>query len=658
MTEKSFYITTPIYYPSDKLHIGHCYTTVAADAMARFKRLKGYDVWFLTGTDEHGQKIERRASEAGKSSQFFVDEIVEWIKELWDILDISYDDFIRTTEKRHKQSVQAIFNQLYEQGDIYKDKYEGLYCTPCEAFWTERQVKEGCCPDCGSEVEMVSEESYFFKMSKYADRLYKYILDNEEFIQPPSRKNEMINNFLKPGLEELCVSRTSFDWGVEVPFDKKHVVYVWLDALSNYITALGYPQDMDKVNRYWPADVQLIGKEIVRFHTIYWPIFLMALGLPLPKQVFGHGWLLLQEGKMSKSKGNVIDPTVLVDQYGSDAIRYFLLREIPFGADGVFSSEALIQRINSDLANDLGNLIHRTLNMVNKFAGGIIEAPTLDGDFDGELRELALETSGEMEKLMEKLQFSNALAVLWKLVGRANKYIDETEPWALNREGKKERLNTVLYNYMETIRIISVLLHPFMPKTPLRIWELIGISHESEQQSWDSAKTWGLYKAGTRVKESEVLFPRIELEKDEDYKTVKKDRKNGQKKVEGKTVEPANTSAQGKTESASQIKIDDFARVDLRVAEILQAEKVPGADKLLKVQVSLGKEQRQIVAGIAQHYKPEEIVGKRVLFVANLAPVKIRGIESQGMLLAAVDADGKLVLSSTDGDIAPGSRVS
>lgn len=658
MTEKSFYITTPIYYPSDKLHIGHCYTTVAADAMARFKRLKGYDVWLLTGTDEHGQKIERRASEAGKSSQVFVDEIVEWIKELWDILDISYDDFIRTTENRHKQSVQAIFNQLYEQGDIYKDKYEGLYCTPCEAFWTERQVKEGCCPDCGSEVEMVSEESYFFKMSKYADRLYKYILDNEEFIQPPSRKNEMINNFLKPGLEELCVSRTSFDWGVEVPFDKKHVVYVWLDALSNYITALGYPQDMDKVNRYWPADVQLIGKEIVRFHTIYWPIFLMALGLPLPKQVFGHGWLLLQEGKMSKSKGNVIDPTVLVDQYGSDAIRYFLLREIPFGADGVFSSEALIQRINSDLANDLGNLIHRTLNMVNKFAGGIIEAPTLEGDFDGELRALALETSGEMEKLMEKLQFSNALAVLWKLVGRANKYIDETEPWALNREGKKERLNTVLYNYMEAIRIISVLLHPFMPKTPFRIWELIGISHESEQQSWDSAKTWGLYKAGTRVKESEVLFPRIELEKDEDYKTVKKDRKNGQKKVEGKTVEPSKTSAQGKAESASQIKIDDFARVDLRVAEILQAEKVPGADKLLKVQVSLGKEQRQIVAGIAQHYKPEEIVGKRVLFVANLAPVKIRGIESQGMLLAAVDADGKLVLSSTDGDIAPGSRVS
>jgi len=658
LTEKSFYITTPIYYPSDKLHIGHCYTTVAADAMARFKRLKGYDVWLLTGTDEHGQKIERRASEAGKSSQVFVDEIVEWIKELWDILDISYDDFIRTTENRHKQSVQAIFNQLYEQGDIYKDKYEGLYCTPCEAFWTERQVKEGCCPDCGSEVEMVSEESYFFKMSKYADRLYKYILDNEEFIQPPSRKNEMINNFLKPGLEELCVSRTSFDWGVEVPFDKKHVVYVWLDALSNYITALGYPQDMDKVNRYWPADVQLIGKEIVRFHTIYWPIFLMALGLPLPKQVFGHGWLLLQEGKMSKSKGNVIDPTVLVDQYGSDAIRYFLLREIPFGADGVFSSEALIQRINSDLANDLGNLIHRTLNMVNKFAGGIIEAPTLEGDFDGELRALALETSGEMEKLMEKLQFSNALAVLWKLVGRANKYIDETEPWALNREGKKERLNTVLYNYMEAIRIISVLLHPFMPKTPFRIWELIGISHESEQQSWDSAKTWGLYKAGTRVKESEVLFPRIELEKDEDYKTVKKDRKNGQKKVEGKTVEPSKTSAQGKAESASQIKIDDFARVDLRVAEILQAEKVPGADKLLKVQVSLGKEQRQIVAGIAQHYKPEEIVGKRVLFVANLAPVKIRGIESQGMLLAAVDADGKLVLSSTDGDIAPGSRVS
>lgn len=646
MPSKTFYITTPIYYPSDKLHIGHCYTTVAADAMARFKRLTGHDVWFLTGTDEHGQKIERRALESGKSPQVFVDEIVDWIKDLWKILDISYDDFIRTTEKRHQEAVQAIFQKLYEQGDIYKDNYEGLYCTPCESFWAERQAKDKKCPDCGTEVEVVAEESYFFKMSKYADRLYQHIMEHEEFIQPSSRKNEMINNFLKPGLEELCVSRTSFDWGVPVTFDKDHVVYVWLDALTNYITALGYPHNPDKFDKYWPADVQLIGKEIVRFHTIYWPIFLMALDIPLPKQVFGHGWLLLEEGKMSKTRGNVIDPQVLVDQYGSDAIRYFLLREIPFGSDGTFSPEALIQRINYDLANDLGNLLHRTLNMIHKFAGGVIGEPIEEGEYDRELKELALATPKEMEKLMDQLQFSCALAELWKLIGRANKYIDETAPWALNREGKRFRLNTVLYNFVETIRIVSVLLQPFMPRTPQRIWSQIGIENQEELHTWESVKSWGLLKPNTRVEKPEAIYPRIDVEKEVEKKTEKKEKKKEKNKDKGE-----------KQLTGNEINIDEFAKVDLRVAEIIEAEKVQDADKLLKIKVSLGDEERQVVAGIALSYSPEELKGKKVLFAANLAPVKIRGVRSQGMLLAADDGKGKTVLTGLDGDIAPGSRV-
>ncbi len=508
---KTFYITTPIYYPSDKLHIGHSYTTVAADAMARFKRLTGHEVHFLTGTDEHGQKIERRATEAGKEPQVFVDEIVAWIKELWRILDISYDDFIRTTEPRHKESVRKIFQKFYDQGDIYKAKYEGWYCTPCESFLSERQLNENKCPDCGRPVELVAEESYFFRMSRYTARLLEHIESHPEFIQPASRKNEMINNFLRPGLEDLCVSRTTFRWGIPVPFDEQHVIYVWLDALSNYITALGYLSGDDKRFRaFWPADVQLIGKEIVRFHTIYWPIFLMALGVQLPKKVFGHGWLLLDEGKMSKSKGNVIDPSVLVERYGSDAIRYFLLREIPFGADGSFSEEALLQRHNFDLANDLGNLLNRTLAMLDKYFQGEVPAPAGQQPADQALREAAGTLPLRIAGLMDELQFSNALAELWRFIGHANKYIDDTAPWALAREGQKERLANVLYNLLESIRIISVLLLPVMPRTPEKIWKQLGIAGQPSLQTWQSIREFGLLPAGIRTAPGDVLFPRLE----------------------------------------------------------------------------------------------------------------------------------------------------
>ena len=651
MQKKTFYITTPIYYPSDKLHIGHSYTTVAADAMARFKRLTGYQVHFLTGTDEHGQKIERRAQQAGKEPQDFVDEIVIWIKKLWDIFDISADDFIRTTEERHKNSVQKIFQRFFEQGDIYKSKYEGWYCTPCEAFWTERQLAEKNCPDCKRPVELVAEESYFFRMGKYADRLMDYIEQNPGFIQPVSRKNEMINNFLKPGLEDLCVSRTSFSWGIPVPFDPEHVIYVWLDALSNYITALGYQSDdQSKMQTFWPADVQLIGKEIVRFHTIYWPIFLMALGLDLPKQVFGHGWLLLDEGKMSKSKGNVIDPEELIKRYGSDAIRYFLLREIPFGADGHFSEAALIQRLNFDLANDLGNLLNRTLAMLNKYFAGKIPSPGNREALDQELSSMAVALPAAIERLMDQLQFSNALTELWKFIGRANKYIDETAPWALAKAGRRERLATVMYNLLESIRFVSVLLLPFMPRTPERIWQQLGIAGEADIQSWESIRQFGGIPSGIQtVAGSELLFPRLELTGEGGVpvrQATKKDKP------------PAAAEEAPNLEKAEGlISIEDFGRVDLRVVEITAAQKIEGADKLLKLAVSLGNEERQVVAGIAKHYQPDSLLGKRVLFVANLKPAKLRGFRSEGMLLAAEDEQGNLVLVTTEKPISPGSKV-
>lgn len=650
MDNKTFYVTTPIYYPSDKLHIGHALTTTMADTLARYKKMRGYDVFFLTGSDEHGQKIQRKAKEAGVTPKEYVDKIVASFQHLWKKLNIEYDDFIRTTEERHIKVVQELFKKIYDQGDIYKAEYEGWYCTPCESFWTERQLVDGNCPDCGRPVELVKEESYFFKMSKYADRLLQYIDEHPEFIQPATRRNEMIN-FIKQGLEDLCVSRTTFDWGIPVPIDNKHVIYVWFDALTNYISALGYGSGDPKFEKFWPHAVHLVGKDIMRFHTIIWPAILMAAGIDLPKIVFGHGWLLVDGSKMSKSKGNVVDPLVLIDKYGSDAIRYFLLREMPYGADGYYSEEALILRINTDLANDYGNLLSRTTSMINKFCQGRIPAPGEEEPLDQELKDIAEKLPEEVDRALNQFEFSNALAAIFKLINKANKYIEETAPWALAKDpAKAGRLGTVMYNLVESIRISTILLSPFMPETPPKVWAQLGLSDYPEVQTWESL-SWGRAPVGVKINRGNPIFPRIDESKalagEQPAEEVKKVTEANKPQAEEKQSSPG---------VVDLISIDDFAKVDLRVAEVVEAQKVENADKLLKLKVRLGEEERTIVAGIALHYKPEELVGKKVVVVANLKPAKLRGITSQGMLLAASQGE-QLGVITLDRDVPSGAKV-
>ena len=653
--KKPYYITTAIAYTSGKPHIGNTYEIVLADSIARYKREQGYDVFFQTGTDEHGQKIELKAEEAGVTPKEFVDNVSTEIKRIWDLMNTSYDKFIRTTDADHEKQVQKIFKKLYDQGDIYKGYYEGLYCTPCESFFTESQLVDGKCPDCGRPVQPAKEEAYFFKMSKYADRLIQHINEHPEFIQPVARKNEMMNNFLLPGLQDLCVSRTSFKWGIPVDFDDRHVVYVWLDALTNYITGIGYDCDgnsTEQFKKYWPADLHLIGKDIIRFHTIYWPIFLMALGLPLPKQVFGHPWLLQGDGKMSKSKGNVLYADTLADFFGVDAVRYFVLHEMPFDNDGVISWELMVERMNSDLANILGNLVNRTISMSNKYFGGIVEDKKAAEEVDEDLKATVLEAVKKVDEKMEKLRVADAITEIFNLFRRSNKYIDETTPWVLAKdEAKKDRLATVLYNLTEAITIGASLLFSFMPETSEKILEQLNTSRRSLQ---DMDK-FGLYPSGNKVTEKpEILFARMDikevLEKAEALHKAEQEAKGG---AEAEKEEAAGIDIEAKPE----ITYDDFAKLQFQVGEIIKCEAVPKSKKLLCSQVKIGSQVRQIVSGIKAHYTPEQMVGKKVMVVTNLKPAKLAGVMSEGMLLCAEDAEGNLALMTPDKDMPSGAEI-